>query len=380
MNAKVRYPSIETALPRGRLVRGSLTEKQTKNHKNEPLPPDDHHYWFAIAVPKTAPGLAEAWGKIYQHVYQSYMTVPGSQSVIQRIQQGLQVVGFAWKIDDGDTDPVWSKREGCPGTLIFQFKTMYDVATFDNANRQLDPKVFKLGDYVDVYLSTAINGEIGHTAGIHMNPRGVRWLEEGQRIHIGPDANAMFGAPIGGGYQGHQQAAPMPSSVMAPAPAPLHSHMPPAGGAPIVSAATIEPADQQAARLGIQYYPGFRLDEGTRTYVPDIPAAQPPAPPVPNPAPSVGGAPAPAYGSGGVGVAPGSGFASGQPAYGSPTPAYPNHVAAPAAPAGAPGFPAPSVAPGGQGGIASPSNPYSPHNPPPAPPVPGFAGGAPRIA
>jgi hypothetical protein len=423
MNQRVKYQSIEAYLPRGRLVRGSLTDKQTKNHKNEPLPADEYHLWFAIAVPKNWPGLMETWGKIYQHTYQSYMTVPGANpSVIQRIQQGLQAQGFAWKIDDGDADPVWSKREGCPGTLIFQFRTLFELATFDGANRQVDPKIFKLGDYVDAYLSTAINGETGHTAGIHLNPRAVRWLEEGQRIHIGPDANTMFGAPVNAGYQGHQQAAAMPSSVTAPAgnaPAPVSAptiSSPPMNtgtygqpAAPVAPAGLYEPADQQAARLGIQYFPGYRLDEATRAYVQDVPPAPPAAPPLPNHAPLGAPAPAPVYGSGVAGAAPGSGYVSGQQAYGNPMPA-----GAPAAPAGAPGFPVPSGVPGGQPATAYPSNPtghagyaapqqghgqamaapnvpgatgypssppaqYSPNNPPPAPPVPGFAGGAPRI-
>jgi hypothetical protein len=377
MNAKVRYPAVEMLLPKSRWVRGSLTEKTTTDHKNQPMEERKHHYWIALAMPKSNPATSEVVNKIMAHAWQTYQGVAGSGGVIAQMQQGLAATAFAWRLHDGDTDPKWKGRPGCAGSFIIEMKSGFDIPCFDGANRQLDPKAFKLGDWVDAYVSIEINGEVGNTAGVFVNPRGLRWLEEGERIQLSADPNAMFGAPVNAGYSGHTHQPPAGSQMMGngnPAPAiqpmvtspatiaatgvpsvgtaaqpghynqqaqaaPAYPQPGMAGAAPGMQPPAPPPvhetAEQVAARFGVQHHPGWRWNPQTGQYVPDAP---PPPPPPP--------------------VAP---------------------AAAPAAQAG--GYPTPgvpSVAPGGQMGTASHGSPYGPGNPPPGiQPATGFAAGQP---
>src|SRR5262245_11650585 len=134
---KQKLPAAEFRLPRGRFVRGSFTSLTTTDHKNQPLDPKKHHYWIAIAVEKTAPGVGEVVNGIIAHAWQTYQMVAGSQPVFGQMQMGLAAPSFAWKIDDGDTDPKWSQREGCKGCYIFQMSTTFAIPTFDGANNEI---------------------------------------------------------------------------------------------------------------------------------------------------------------------------------------------------------------------------------------------------
>jgi hypothetical protein len=356
MNAKVRYPSTEMLLPKSRWVRGSITEKTTTDHKNQPMEERKHHYWLALAMPKSNPLTIEVVNKIMAHAYQTYQGVAGSQAVIAQMNLGFAATTFAWRLHDGDSDAKWKDRPGCAGSFIIEMKSGFEIPCFDNANRQLDPKAFKLGDWVDAYVSVEINGEVGNTAGIFVNPRGLRWLEEGERIQLSADPNAMFGAPVGAGYTGHTHQPAAGSQMMGNGnPAPVS---PPMITSPAMSAATssapvgqystpgmagpapgIHPvappvlsAEQIAAQYGVQHHPGWCFNPATGQYVQDVPPPPPPPPVAPAQAAPVGVLQAPA---------------------------------------------APSVAPGGQMGIASPGNPYGPGNPPPVAPLAGFASGQP---
>lgn len=405
MNARVRYPAKDLPLPEGRFISGSLTDINTKDHKQQPLPENKWHRWFAVAIPKTAPGIDAALGTIYQHAVGSYQTIAGNQVVMQQIGMWLAAPQFAWKIVDGDAPgaPAWTQAHG-KGCYIFQMKTTFEIQCFDPANFPLDAAHIKCGDYVTPYVSVAINGELGGTAGIFINPRGIRLERQGERIVTGPDAQTMFGAPSGPSFQpAAAQGQPSPRP-MTPAPAGAPGAV--AGGYPgapatpgvAPSPANMSPpvasAEQIAAQYGVQHHPGWRYDpQGAARgvpYVPDTPASPPPAPAAGHPA----AAPAtPQYQPPSVGYPP----AAGHP--GTPTPpaggvpgASPYspplaHATAPAVPGNAGpapgGYPAPSAAPGGYpGSTAYPSSQppaqYGPGNPPPHAPHPGFVSGPPR--
>lgn len=366
--ARAKYAEIGIQLPRGRYVLGSLTKLQTKDMRQQPLEERRHHWFNAFAVEKHTPGVADAINAIFGHAWNSYSAVAGAQAVLQQIGFGLKATAFAWGVTDADLDPKWAAREGCKGCYIF--KTRRNVAIgpvpcFDPNIVTLDPNAIGLGDYVDVFLVAAINGEVGGTAGMFLQPGGVRWLETGQRIvPAGRSGAEMFGQPLG---YGHTGAAPGPMNAqmmgqmgnaaptvgmhgvhgtpgMMANPAGGHAAVPPsvpgmAGPAPGVYAPPpahvpapppVEPAEVVAARNGVQHYPGYRFDPSIWNYVPD------------------------------TGNAP---------------------VAAPAAPAPAPQHQAaPLAVPGGQQATAYPGNPYGPGNPPPGvTPHTGFAGGPPRI-
>jgi len=395
MNARVKYPEIYFLLPRGRLVRGSLTEMVTKDHENKPLPPEKHHYWFAVAVPKGSPAAPVAGAQpvdaivnaIMQHAWNTYQQVAGSQPAQAQMQQGLAATAFSWKMEDGDANPKWSQRDGCKGCWIFLLRSTYPTATFDAANAQLDPSVIKLGDYVDCFISAEINGHVGNTAGIYLNPKGLRYLGEGQRIVVGPDAQSMFGAAVGAGYTAplpHQtapsmqvtgqlaaatpqfQAPAMPTHATAGAPGVAGvGYQPAPGGMTAPSHANMSPpvvmpdAAAIAAQFGVPHHPGYRFNPATRGYEPDAAPAQPVQP---------------QQQPGMAGLAPGQMPQQQGGAY--IPPAHAGGPAVTGVAVQAPGL-APSAVHGGQPGIASPySQPtqqWGPGNVPPGlNPHPGF--------
>ena len=45
--------------PGGRLVMGSLTEKDDKDYDGKAIPDEKQRYFFGVAVPKDAPGVME---------------------------------------------------------------------------------------------------------------------------------------------------------------------------------------------------------------------------------------------------------------------------------------------------------------------------------
>lgn len=347
--ARAKYAEIGIQLPRGRFVLGSLTKLQTKDMRQQPLEERRHHWFTAYAIDKRTPGVVEAVNQVFQHAWNSYSAVAGAQAVLQQIGLGFRATAFAWGITDADLDPKWAARDGCKGCYIF--KTRRNIAigpipTFDPNIVTLDPNAIGLGDYVDVFLVAAINGEVGGTAGMFLQPGGVRWLETGERIvPAGRSGAEMFGQPLGYGHTGAvvppmnaqmmgQMGAPQAPGMAGPAPgyAPSAAHQPaPPPPPPAAPAPAVEPAETVAARHGVQHYPGYRFDPAIWNYVPDVTPNAPAAAPA-----------APAYAQ--------------------------QHQAAP------------SVAHGTPQATAYPGSPYGPGNPPPGvQPHTGFAGGPPRV-
>lgn len=351
--ARAKYAEIGIQLPRGRYVLGSLTKLQTKDMRQQPLEERRHHWFNAFAIEKHTPGVADAINQLFQHAWNSYSAVAGAQAVLQQIGLGFGATAFAWGVTDADRDPKWAAREGCKGCYIF--KTRRNIAIgptpcFDPNIVTLDPGAIGLGDYVDVFLVAAINGEVGGTAGMFLQPGGVRWLAQGERIvPAGRSGAEMFGQPLGyghtgaapgpmnaqmmgqmggapqppqlGGPQAPGMAGPAPGTYAPPPPPPAHAPAPPP---------PVEPAEVVAARHQVPHHPGYRFNPTSWAYEVDV---------------------------------------------------APNVAAAPAAPAPAPQHQgAPLVGPGGQTGIASRTDPYGPGNPPPGvTPHTGFAGGPPRV-
>jgi hypothetical protein len=379
---KPKYPSYDFLLTGARFVLGSLTEKQTKDQQGRDR--QSPILFAAFAVDKRTPGVDAHIGNIIGYARHTYGFVPNGQHVGPRLQHPnfMAKSGFAWKLKDGDTDPAWSQREGCRGCWIFLCQTSLDtIRCCDSNNAQLDPRAIELGDWVEVFIGVTVNGEVGDTAGLYLNPNGVRLTHKGQRIiPAGQSFDQMFAQPaqMPIGYQ-PPAAAPVPSSWQQPA-APQGGYAPPAApqGYPPQQAAPAPQQWQQAAPAPQGYPPQQQAAPGYAPppaptpapqagYAPPVahPGATPGMPTYPQhtggypqaggqpgtPMPPAGGAPS-AYPSSpapnGYPVAPG------QPAsYPQPAPAY-----APAAPAGAPqGGYAPSAAQPSYPATAYPSNP-----------------------
>jgi hypothetical protein len=195
---KQKYPGFDITFPAGRFVLGSLTELQTKDNngrdrKNPTL-------FVAVAIDKRDPSIDGIIGNIIGYARHTYQFVPGGQQVQQRLERPNFAAksGFAWKIKDGDHDPKWSQREGCPGHWIFCFGTSYAPARCNDTNfQQIDPKVIGLGDWVQVQSTVNVNAEVGDTAGLYLNPNHVMFLGTGQRIiPTGQSAEQAFGGRV----------------------------------------------------------------------------------------------------------------------------------------------------------------------------------------
>lgn len=207
---KQKYPGFDIPFPAGRFVLGSLTELQTKDNngrdrKNPTL-------FIAVAIDKRDPSIGGIIDNIIGYTRHTYGFVPGGQQVQQRLAQPNFAAksGFAWKIKDGDADPKWAAREGCPGNWIFCFGTSYAPARCCDTNfQQIDPRVIGLGDWVQVFSTVNVNAEVGDTAGIYLNPNGVMFLGTGQRIiPAGQSFEQMFGGRVAALPPQAQQQAP----------------------------------------------------------------------------------------------------------------------------------------------------------------------------
>ena len=238
--------------PGGRLISGSLTKKGDKDSKGVPIPVEKQAYWFAVAVPKTAPGVDTLIGQLWQLAATDYAQYP---LVMQQINLGLAATAFSWKIDDGDVPqidqktgqyrPLSEHRKGC---YIFGFRTMFEFGACDDKGIDIDRGSIKVGDYVDVMFNSTTNGNIDGTAGIYLNVQAIRRLGFGDSIGQEVKASSAFagvaavlppGASVmpqaGSPMPGMGVPAPamggMPSAPVAPAapPVPQPATFPPAG-------------------------------------------------------------------------------------------------------------------------------------------------------
>lgn len=183
-------------LPGGRLVQGSLTEKGDKDFEGKEIPPEDRRYFYGVAVPKNAPGVAEIINAIWTMAATDYANVP---LVMGQISQGLAARDFSWKIQDGDV-VTYDKRTGQPreipdylkGCFIFKFSSNFEVSACDFNGKDINRADIKRGDYVDLIFNALVNGKMDDTAGIYLNPVAIRRLGFGDPISSGVTASQAF--------------------------------------------------------------------------------------------------------------------------------------------------------------------------------------------
>ncbi len=213
---------LDLCTPIGRLVGGNLHTRYEKDHQgNQKKNPN---FYFAVAFDKNDPVIQQIIGQLYQYATAAYAH---NQSVIQNIQASYQNgfgPGFAWKIDDGD-NPKFSGRDGYAGHYVIGFSQTLDFQVVNDQFALMDPKMVKLGYYVQVAFDVAANGNTDHTAGLYLNPRCVQFKAYGQEIYSGPTPQQLMqnapqsqlppgasATPIGGtpapALPGQQQPAP----------------------------------------------------------------------------------------------------------------------------------------------------------------------------
>lgn len=208
--------------PGGRLVMGSLTEKDDKDFDGKVIPEDSRRYFFGVAVPKDAPGVMELINALWQMAATDYAQVP---LVMNQINQGLAAKDFAWKVQDGDV-VTYDKKTGQPrptpdylkNCLIFKFSTQFEIDACDLNGNQINRADIKRGDYVDIMFNAVVNGKMDDTAGIYLNPVAIRRLGYGDPIASGVSASQAFAGrqatPMGTSMPTAAGATPPPQSGM----------------------------------------------------------------------------------------------------------------------------------------------------------------------
>lgn len=369
-----KFPQLDFGLPPGRAVSGNFAVPSEKDYYGKDR--DKPQFYFAVAVSKQDPRTGQVNQNIMGHAWHSYAGLQGGQGVQQAIQSapiGARIppdfrAPFAWKIEDGDA-PENAQKEGWAGCWVYKFTSTFPIKCCDQNNNQIDPRVVQLGWFVEVSASCVINGIVGDTAGVYLNPSYVRvGVNSAPVIVPGKTAEQAFGAapmqlPAGaGGYQ-----PPQNQQAYAPPPpqSPQGNYPPPAHGAyaPPAAAGSTQPAGA----------PAYSPQSSPSSYAPPSQGQQAYAPP-PQGAPNFqqpqsyttdaynaaagGGTGAPAY-------APASYAATTSPSDQGPVGNYtpPPMSAPPGAPAGAPAVPAyappagaaPYTPPAGYPATASPS-------------------------
>jgi hypothetical protein len=253
--------AIHLLTPIGRLVRGSLTERQKTDYDGNPYEEGKGPFELGFAVRKDDPGINDLLGKIYQHAHAGYGANPTiQQRMLAEYQSGFAMGTFRFKIRDGDKPNQEGRvNENTVGHWVFNlssyiafkatYVTGYGLPKFKNASgvdiepmTEIQPSLIKIGDYCHINIGVKTNDKTDHTAGLYMNVNAVILGAYGNAITGGIDlATATAGLVIG--------ALPVGASV-APvsgggAPAALPN---PTGGAPVAAAPVMAaPAPVQAA-------------------------------------------------------------------------------------------------------------------------------------
>lgn len=214
---------INILTPVGRMVQGNPFEGQTKGQDGTPYTDKAGQprsvYFFAIAIPKTDPGLAPM------------------QAQIQAIAQAGFPAGesgkpdFSWKMVDGD-DPKQIGKIGFPGHMVFRCSAgfapkVYHRDASGTMAEVVDPKQLKRGDYIRAYISPKANGS-SQSPGVYLNPSMIEIVGYGEEIISGPSGQEIFGGaaapvlPQGASPTPVATGAPLAAPVSAPVTPPVH--------------------------------------------------------------------------------------------------------------------------------------------------------------
>lgn len=253
--------------PVGRLVQGSMSMQHQKDmDTNQPLFENGQPVmgvYFALAFPKVLPNgklnteFDAFFGGLRQVAAASWPTLfpQGANGPCSHPQ-------FSWKYQDGDGVNKQGKsvadKPGFKGHHIIKFYTSYPVRCFNEGHfaaheeLQKPDEVIKRGFWLRVFGETKSNNASGtKVPGIVLYPKLVSFVERGEEIVSGPDAQQALGgaavgwkpAPVAGSPipTPGGAAIPVPGAVPggAPLPSPPAVTVPLPGGAPIIPAVNV---------------------------------------------------------------------------------------------------------------------------------------------
>lgn len=265
----------EILTPVGRLVQGDCFEAQTTDAEGKPLlikhGPNAGQprveYFFAVAVPKTAPEWQDVYARIHGTARAAFPSL---------FDQAGNCISpkFAFKVIDGDSQLPNTRgtkpcdREGFPGHWILNFSGGYAPKCYTAGGAELitDPTMLKRGYYVRVYGSVKGNGS-QQQPGVFLNHSMVELVGYGEEIVSGPDGTAIFGAQPAGQLPAGASATPVaPSSAplaqgaptpQAPTPQAPAAAAPPPVAAPAPQAPAAAAPAPQAPAAAVQPAPDF---------------------------------------------------------------------------------------------------------------------------
>jgi hypothetical protein len=246
--------------PVGRMIQGDLFElydqKDTagrpKLNKNGEV---QQSCFVGLAIPK-GPEWDAFYGQLWQIANAAW---PGGQA--NNVDFVNPKAAFSWKIADGDLHPNYQGKEGAAGCYIIKASNGF-LPQVVNSNCQVivDPNQAKKGYYYRLAISVKGN-ETQTNPGIYINCHMAQLVAYGQEIVSGPDANDVFGTPVGALPAGASvnpiapSAAPAPAPGVAPAPAPgvapapapaqTATHAPHPGAVPAAPVAPVPGIPQQ---------------------------------------------------------------------------------------------------------------------------------------
>lgn len=251
--------------PVGRLVQGSMSMQHQKDmDTGQPLFENGQPVmgvFFALAFPKVLPDgqqnsefnaffgqlagvAAAAWPALFPQGASGACTDPR----------------FSWKYQDGDGVNKQGKsvadKPGFKGHHIIKFFTSYPVRCFNEGHfaaheeLQQPDTVIKRGFWCRVFGEAKSNNATGsQVPGISLYPKLVSFVERGEEIVSGPDAQQALGgaavgwkpAPVAGSPIPAPGAAMpvMPGASSAPLPTPPAVTVPLPGGAPVIPAVNV---------------------------------------------------------------------------------------------------------------------------------------------
>ena len=286
--------------PVGRIVQGGLWSGKTQDDEGQPLVfktgrnagQPRTEYFFAMAIAKTDPGVAELMQTIKQRAHAEFphlVLADGS----------CNMRDFSWKFEDGDSVEVNKRgvanntREGFPGHWVFKFSgsAAPNVVKKDaagNITPVTNPDEVKRGYYIQVYGDTSGNGR-QDSPGMYLNYTHIMFVAYGDEIASGPSAaDACANAPaavLPAGASATPLAAQAPAQAPAAVPAPVNA-APQPGPAPVAAV----PAAAPVAAVPAAAVPAAAVPAAVP--VAPVPAAVPVAPvPAAVPAAAVPGLP-----------------------------------------------------------------------------------------
>jgi hypothetical protein len=207
----------------GRIVFGSIYDKQTTDAEGKPVPEDKQRYTVGVAFEKIpgkhwaeVPYLAPIWAE-------AHAAFPNGET---------QRPDFSWKVQDGDsTIPNKAgkkncEKEGFPGHWVVTFSTMLPINAYNAIEKRdmLPNERIKAGDYVQVYFSVSGNNitKKSQTDGMYLNPMHVGLVGYGKPISSAPPVSAanFGGVALPAGASTTPMAASAPTGTPPPPSAP----------------------------------------------------------------------------------------------------------------------------------------------------------------